>query len=115
MDTARCARAMRADCLHLGGWGVLRFCEYPAKFVVRAGAALSLSSTGAFAQQTSSDEVRATVAQMLNDAESRSSLLAGGDAGHDGRFFIAGDGFRLNIGGLLQFRYVANFRDEGNI
>ena len=55
-------------------------------FVVLAGAALSLSS-GAFAQQ-STDEIRAVVAQVLNDAESRSSLLAGGDAGHDGRFFI---------------------------
>jgi hypothetical protein len=52
---------------------------------------------------------------MLADAESRSSLLAGGDAGHDGRFFIAGDGFRLNVGGLLQFRYVFNFRDDEEI
>lgn len=82
-------------------------------FVVLAGAALGLSG-GAFAQQ-SADEIRAVVAQVLNDAESRSSLMAGGDAGHDGRFFIAGDGFRLNVGGLLQFRYVANFRDNDDI
>lgn len=81
--------------------------------VLVAGAALSVTGTAAFAQ--SNDEVRATVAQMLNDAETRSSLLAGGDAGHDGRFFIAGDGFRLNIGGLLQFRYDLNFRDENNV
>ncbi len=78
--------------------------------VLLAGAALSVAGTAAIAQ--SNDEVKATVAQMLNDAETRSSLLAGGDAGHDGRFFIAGDGFRMNIGGLLQFRYVLNFRDE---
>jgi len=81
--------------------------------VFLAGAALSLGGSAAFAQ--SSDEVRATVAQVLSDAESRSSLLAAGDAGHDGsRFFIAGDGFRLNVGGLLQFRYVMNFRDSGS-
>ena len=81
--------------------------------VLVAGAALSVTGTAAFAQ--SNDEVKATVAQMLNDAETRSSLLAGGDAGHDGRFFIAGDGFRLNIGGLLQFRYDLNFRDKNNV
>lgn len=81
--------------------------------VLVAGAALSVTGTAAFAQ--SNDEVKATVAQMLSDAETRSSLLAGGDAGHDGRFFIAGDGFRLNIGGLLQFRYDLNFRDKNNV
>ena len=67
----------------------------------------------AFAQ-TSTDTVRAQVAEMMADAETRSSLLAAGDAGHDGRFFIAGDGFRLNIGGQIQFRYVLNFRDDEN-
>lgn len=67
----------------------------------------------AFAQ-TSTDTVRAQVAEMMADAETRSSLLAAGDAGHDGRFFIAGDGFRLNIGGQIQFRYIFNFRDDEN-
>lgn len=70
--------------------------------------------SAASANTTSSDEVRATVAQMLADAETRSSLLSAGDAGHDGKFFIAGDGFRLNIGGFMQFRYVMNFRDDAN-
>ena len=65
----------------------------------------------AFAQQ-STDTVRAQVAEMMADAETRTSLLAGGDAGHDGRFFIASEGFRLNIGGQIQFRYIANFRDD---
>jgi len=83
--------------------------------VLLAGAALSLSGTAAIAQQqASSDEVRAVVSEVLADAESRSSLLAGGDAGHDGRFFIAGDGFRLNIGGLVQMRYNMDFRDQGD-
>lgn len=72
------------------------------------------TATPALAQQASvnSDEVRALVAEVLNDAESRTSLLAAGDAGHDGKFFIAGDGFRLNVGGQIQFRYIVNVRDN---
>jgi RND family efflux transporter MFP subunit len=42
------------------------------------------------ASPNASDEVRQVVAEMLADAESRSSLLAGGDA-HNSRFFVAGD------------------------
>lgn len=81
--------------------------------VLLAGAALGLGGVNAVRADvtTSNDEVRAVVAEMLADAETRSSLLAGGDAGHDGRFFIAGDGFRLNVGGSVQFRYILNFRD----
>lgn len=92
------------------------------KMVVLVGAAVGLTGASAWADPAtstasnpSSDEVRATVAEYLGDAESRSSLLAGGDAGHDDRgFFIAGDGFRLNVGGQLQFRYVADFRNNDN-
>lgn len=68
----------------------------------------------AFAVEPGSDEVRSVVAEMLADAESRSSLLSAGDAGHDGGFFLAGDGFRMNIGGNMQIRYVANFRDDNS-
>ncbi len=78
-------------------------------------AGLSLPA-GALAQ-ASNDEVRAIVAEAMADSQNRSSLLASGDtAGHDGRFFVAsGDGaFRLNVGGLMQFRYYANFRDDDN-
>ncbi|MFN7020639.1 MAG: porin [Phycisphaerales bacterium] len=78
--------------------------------VLLAGAALSLSAGAAFAQN--SDEFRSIVAEAMADAETRTSLLAAGDAGHDGRFFISGDGYRLNIYGLLQTRYVFNFRDD---
>jgi len=74
---------------------------------------------GAFAQTspegTTPDEIRAMVAEMLADAESRSSLLrGGGSAGHDGGFFLASpDGdFRMNISGQIQFRYILNIRDE---
>ncbi len=71
------------------------------------------TATPALAQQ-STDEVRAMVSEMMSDAGSRTSLLSSGDAGHDGKFFIAGDGFRLNVGGQLQFRYIANFRDNNS-
>lgn len=81
------------------------------KLVMLAGVALCMG-TSAFAQQSNTDEIRSVVAEMLADAETRSSLLSAGDAGHDGRFFIAGDGFRLNVGGQIQFRYIANFRDD---
>lgn len=76
------------------------------------GAALSLGAVNAAQAGQTNDDIRAIVAEMMADAETRSSLLAGGDAGHDGRFFIAGDGFRLNVGGQIQFRYIMDFRDD---
>src|SRR5688572_8137802 len=82
-----------------------------------AGAAASLSGA-AIANETpvaSNDEVRAIVAEMMADAQGRSSLLQGGaTAGHDGRFFVASpDGsFRLNVGGQIQLRYLVAFDDE---
>lgn len=63
----------------------------------------------------SADEVRSIVADMLADAETRSSLAAADEtAGYAGGFFLASadHNFRLRVGGQLQFRYVANFRDE---
>ena len=82
------------------------------RLVLLTGAAFCMSSVGIAQAAQSNDEVRAIVSEMMADAETRSSLLAGGNAGHDGRFFIAGDGFRLNVGGKIQFRYLMNFRDE---
>ncbi len=63
------------------------------------------------------DQVRALVAEMLADADNRTSLLqSSGTAGHDGKFYLASnDGaFRLNIWGYTQFRYYANWRDDGD-
>ena len=81
-----------------------------------AGVAAGLSATAATAETaTNSDEVRAIVAEMLSDAETRSSLLqGGGSAGwDDGFFFESGDGtHRLDVHALIQFRYVASFRDD---
>ncbi len=78
--------------------------------VATAGATASLAG----AQQNESDQVRAVVADMLADADGRTSLLAA-NAGHqDGNFFISSDdgGYNLSIYGLIQFRYLMNFRDE---
>jgi phosphate-selective porin OprO and OprP len=88
------------------------------QMILMAVTVLAGQSVGLAEQEgvrASSDEVRAIVAEMLADAETRTSLLAeGAVAGHDGRFFVASaDGnFRLNIGGQMQFRYHLNFRDD---
>ncbi len=87
-----------------------------------AGAAVTLSGANVARAESqalagaSEDEVRALVAEMISDAETRTSLLqSGGGAGHDGKFFLASpDGaFRLNVGGQVQFRYALIFRDDG--
>ncbi|MGP1309520.1 MAG: porin [Phycisphaerales bacterium] len=93
--------------------------SHTKSIVLLAGAAFGLSGA-AFADQSAwsnqnADEVRALVAEMMNDAQTRSSLLqSGATAGHDGKFFLgSADGnFRLNVGGQIQFRYLANFRDD---
>lgn len=62
------------------------------------------------------EEIKALVQDVLSDADTRASLLADGAvAGHDGsHFFLASadGGFRLNIDGQIQFRYVYNNRDR---
>lgn len=63
------------------------------------------------------DQVRAIAAEVMADAETRSSLLGvHGDAGHDadGFFISSGDGgFRLKPYGHLQLRYIMDFRGDG--
>jgi hypothetical protein len=82
--------------------------------------AAGLSVLGAFAPAlaTTPDEVRALVAEMLDDAASRSSLIEGGPAaGHDGKNFFLGDAagaFRLTLRGQIQFRYFVSLRDESD-
>ncbi|MGD9691109.1 MAG: porin [Phycisphaerales bacterium] len=84
---------------------------------VLAGSVLSVAGPAmASSDAVSRDEVRAIVAEMMNDAQNRTSLLqGGGSAGHDnkGFFMASGDGnFRLNVGGFTQFTYYHNFRDS---
>lgn len=74
-------------------------------------------STAALADNTAMtrDEVRSMVSEMLSDAETRSSLLQGGGmAGYDKGFMIgSADGnWKLKFNGLIQFRYIADFRDS---
>ncbi len=82
-----------------------------------AGAAVSLNSVALANAPVSKDEVRAIVAEMLADAETRSSLQgSGATAGYDKKFFIgsANGDFRMNFSGYGQFRYTLNFRDSSN-
>ncbi len=81
---------------------------------VAASAAPAMAQT---AEPVSRDEVRAIVSEMLQDAESRTSLLQGGmTAGRDDKFFLASsDGnYRLNVGGFTQFRYIVDFRNSSS-
>lgn len=78
-----------------------------------AGAGTALARAVAPVAQ---DDVRAVVAEMLADADQRTSLLANGAAGsgHDGKNFVLTDAsgaFKLAIAGQVQFRYQMNFRD----
>lgn len=61
------------------------------------------------------DQIRAIVASVIADAETRSSLSEGPTAGFDGRFFITDPdaGFRLTFTGEFQGRYQANFGANG--
>ncbi|MEM1026981.1 MAG: porin [Planctomycetota bacterium] len=57
-------------------------------------------------------ELRAMVEDVVADASTRTAFQEGFGAGHDGKkFYLEGEGFRMNIGGHLQFRYVFNSSD----
>lgn len=81
---------------------------------IACGTICAATASAGPSQTASADEVRAMVAEMVADAETRSSLLQAGGAGYDGRFYLASpDGeFRLNVGGQAQFRYTLNFRND---
>lgn len=77
---------------------------------VFAGVAVGLAAA---ASAQSLDLDRAYSAELNADAAARTSQLQGGTAGNDGFFYISdGSGnYRLNMSGLIQFRYSMNFRD----
>lgn len=61
------------------------------------------------------DEVRSIVADVLNDADSRSSLLqSGGSAGWNRGFMLgsADGGYNLKFSGQIQFRFNVGLRDN---
>jgi len=77
-----------------------------------AGAALGMCSAAVAGDL---DLDRAYAAELRADAAGRTSLLqAGGGSGHDGMFHIgdASGANRLNVRGVMQFRYMADFRDS---
>jgi len=65
------------------------------------------------------DEVKALVKEVLADADTRASLQGGGmPAGwsKDKGFFLASEdgSFLLRVKGYVQFRYIANWRDDNS-
>ena len=59
--------------------------------------------------------VKNLIADVLADADTRSSMAQDGlTAGWDGNFFLGStDGrFRLQLAGIMQFRYVWNYHDQ---
>lgn len=79
--------------------------------VLVAGAALGLA--GVVSAQDS-NRSRSYSAELLADAQERSSLLQAGTSGYDSGFFIhsSDDSFRLAINGFTQFRYNLNLQDD---
>ena len=66
--------------------------------------------------QRRAEEIKTLVREVLSDADTRASLMDSElTAGHNGKHFYlaSADGnFTMEIGGQIQVRYVANWRDE---
>lgn len=69
--------------------------------MLAAGALVSFATAANAADTISADEARAIVAEMLADADSRSSLMQGGHSNSE-----------MKIGGYTQIRYHLNFLDD---
>lgn len=81
------------------------------KSFIFTGALLCLTAA-ANAQQ--SDTSRAETAALLADAQQHSSLSGAQSSGHDNNgFYLANDGFRLNINGDMQYRYTLDTNRDG--
>lgn len=94
---------------------VLSFLELDMKNVIGLLLVAGLAAPAISAEPVSRDEVRAMVAEMMSDAETRSTLLQGGaTSGYDRNFFLASadNKYRLNISGFTQIRYTANYSDS---
>ncbi|MEM7577187.1 MAG: porin [Planctomycetota bacterium] len=81
---------------------------------MRAELAQVKAQTGAsWMDEAREAELRAMVEDVVSDASTRTAFQEGGlGAGHDGKkFYLEGEGFKMNIGGQLQFRYVFNQSD----
>lgn len=84
----------------------------------RAGGQPVAHAPGSDSAGADPDAVRGLVAEMMADAQTRTSLLADASpAGHNGKnFFLqSADGrFKLVVRGQVQFRYYLNFRDRND-
>ena len=79
-----------------------------------AAGIVAIAGSSAIAQTGEpTDADNAMRSELLADASSRSSLLGSSSSGFDesGFFIDNGDGFRLNINGVIQFRYLYNNSD----
>ena len=79
---------------------------------LRIGFVAGLATAGAAFANSTPDSQASYAAQLLADADSRTSLLQGGSAGYDGGAYITDGNNTLRTNVLLQFGYTANFRDE---
>lgn len=87
------------------------------RFALFAALAGGLAAAPALAQSEGFDLEGAYHAELLADAGARASLLDGdtvpaSSGWANGRFFMGSGDNVLNIGGFVQTRYLANFRDD---
>jgi len=85
------------------------------KIGVVAGFAASLFAGAIASAEVTPDQSRAYAAELLADADSRTSLLQGGNAGYDNGAYIGDGSWLLRTNVLLQFAYKASFRDDGSM
>ncbi|MEM8783746.1 MAG: porin, partial [Planctomycetota bacterium] len=81
---------------------------------MRAELAQVKAQTGAsWMDEAREAELRAMVEDVIADASTRTAFQDGGlSAGHDGKFFLEGGGFRMNVSGQIQVRGVLNTSDD---
>lgn len=78
-------------------------------------ASMRSAENSSWLNERRAEEVKALVREVLADADTRASLAEGGiTAGYNKGFFLTSeDGkFRLNLGGQIQFRYLASLRND---
>lgn len=79
--------------------------EYLAALEARI-AELEGQQSGNWLNERRAIEMRSVVQDVLADADTRANLLQGAGAGYSNGFYIGDANNRLNIGGLVQARYI---------
>ncbi len=82
-------------------------------------AQLKAQQDGNWLNERRAEEVKSLVREVLADADTRASLQGSGMyAGHNGKnfFLSSADGATtMNVSGQMQFRYIANLRDDAAV